>query len=96
MNKFAASLCASALLFALSGPVSAQETITGVVERLTVTLKMPDGTSKLFEVRDDVNLDQVDEGDEVRITVEKGEITSITVTKEDKDAPRKKEEAKKK
>ena len=94
MKKFAASVFASALFFALAGPASAQETLTGVVERLTVTLKMPDGTSKMFEVRNDVNLDKVDEGDEVQITVEKGEIQSIKVTKEDKDAPRKKEQKK--
>lgn len=94
MRKFAASLFVPVLLFTLAGPASAQETITGVVERITLTLKMPDGTSKLFEVRDDVNLDKVDEGDEVQITVEKGEIQSIKVTKEDKDAPRKREQKK--
>ena len=94
MNKFTAGLCAAAFLITLAGPAFAQETITGVVERLTVTLKLKDGTTKMFEVKDDVNLDGVDEGDEVQVTVEKGEIQSIKVTKEDKDAPRKKEQKK--
>jgi len=94
MNKLAAGLCASAFLITLAVPAVAAETMTGVVERLTVTLKMKDGTTKMLEVRDDVNLDHVDEGDEVRVTVENNEIQSIKVTKEDKDAPRKKQQKK--
>jgi len=95
MNKFAAGLCASVFLITLVGPAFAQETtITGVVTRIAVTLKLTDGTTKVLEVKDDVNLDHVDEGDEVQATVEKDEITSIKVTKEDKDAPRKKEQKK--
>jgi hypothetical protein len=90
MSKFALGLCTSAFLITLAAPAFAAETITGVVERLTVTLKMKDGTSKQFEVRGDVNLNNVDEGDEVQLTVDNNEVTSIKVTKEEKDASGKK------
>lgn len=90
MRKFIWGLCASAFLVVLAVPAFAAETITGVVERLIVTLKLKDGTTKQLEVRDDVNLDHVDEGDEVQVTVENNEITSIKVVREENDAPRKK------
>jgi hypothetical protein len=89
MNKLTASLCASAMLLAFSSTTFAAETITGVVTRLTVTLKMKNGKTKMFEVKGDVDLNNVDEGDEVEVVVEKGEITAIKVIKEDIDPPRK-------
>ncbi|HEX9461865.1 MAG TPA: hypothetical protein VGB82_04635 [Alphaproteobacteria bacterium] len=88
LKAMAVGLCAAALLVAGSVSASA-ETYKGTVARLTVTLKFPNGKTRLFEVRDDVNLNDVDEGDEVQITVEKGEIVAIKVTKEDPDPPKK-------
>jgi len=87
MKKFVVGLCVLAFFIVWAGPAFS-ETITGVVDRLQVTLKLKDGTNKVLEVRDDVNLDAVDEGDEVQVVVENNEIQSIKVTKEDKDPPR--------
>ena len=88
MKKFAVGLCASALMLVFSSWAYA-ETIQGTVTRLTVTLKMKNGKTKMFEVKGDVDLNNVDEGDEVEVEVTKGEITAIKVTKEDVDPPRK-------
>jgi hypothetical protein len=60
------------------------EVVSGVVERHTLTLKLRDGTTKTFAVKGNVSLDYADDGDEVRITIEKDRITSISVVKERK------------
>lgn len=74
------------MLIASGGPAFAAGTnaravaaasITGVVERYSVTLKLGDGTTKTFTVTGDINLGYADNGDEVRVTVEKNKITSI-------------------
>jgi len=88
MKKLAIGLCASALVLVFSSMAYA-ETLQGVVTRLTVTLKMKNGKTKMFEVKGDVDLNNVDEGDEVEVEVTKGEITAIKVIKEDVDPPRK-------
>jgi hypothetical protein len=88
MRKLTAAVFAAGLLLAFSS-VTYAETIQGVVTRLTVTLKMKNGKTKLFEVKGDVDLNNVDEGDEVEVEVTKGEITAIKVIKEDIDPPRK-------
>ena len=60
------------------------EVISGVIERQTLTLKLKDGTTKTFAVNGNVSLDYADDGDEVRVTIEKNRITSISIVKERK------------
>jgi hypothetical protein len=82
------SLLATTLLAASGGPAHAEETHTrvivaenlvGVVQRYSVTLKLKDGTTKTFVVKGNINLGYVDDGDEVRVTIEKNKITSISL-----------------
>ena len=84
----AISFFATTLLAASGGPAHAEEAQTrvvvaesliGVVERYSVTLKLKDGTSKTFIVKGDINLGYADDGDEVRVTIEKNKITSISL-----------------
>ena len=83
-RKIIASFWVAALVLLFAGSACAQ-TVKGVVERITVTLKLPDGTSKTFEVKGTVNLVNVDEGDTVEIRVKNNEITHIEVTEEEAD-----------
>ena len=84
----AISLLATTLLAASGGPAHAEEAHTrvivaesliGVVQQYSVTLKLKDGTTKTFVVKGDINLGYADDGDEVRVTIEKNKITSISL-----------------
>ena len=90
MKKIALGFLA-AFLLAFVGPATAvgkskrgvdAEVVNGVVARHTLTLKLRDGTTKTFEVKGNVSLDYADDGDEVRVTIEKNRITSINVVRE--------------
>ena len=82
-----------AFLLALGAPASAgekgkrgvdAEVVNGVIERQTLTLRLRDGTTRTFPVKGNVSLDYADDGDEVRVTIEKKTITSISVVRERK------------
>ena len=92
MKKIALGFFATFAL-ALGAPATAGEkgkrsvdagVISGVIERQTLTLKLKDGTTRTFAVNGNVSLDYADDGDEVRVTIEKNRITSISVVKERK------------
>ena len=72
----------SALL--LAAPVMAQEIMEGTVENITVTIKTDAGT-KTYQVDSALELDDVDEGDEVRFVVDDDEIELIEEINDDDD-----------
>ena len=73
---------ASALL--LAAPVMAQEIMEGTVEDITITIKTDAGT-KTYQVDSALELDDVDEGDEVRFVVDDDEIELIEEINDDDD-----------
>ena len=85
MNKnsiIAFTAAVSALL--LAAPVMAQEIMEGTVENITVTIKTDAGT-KTYQVDSALELDDVDEGDEVRFVVDDDEIELIEEINDDDD-----------
>ena len=92
MKKIALGLFEAAFLLSFDPAIAAEkntrgvvaEVVNGVVERHTLTLKLKDGTTKTFAVKGNVSLDYADDGDEVRVTIERDKITSINVVRERK------------
>ena len=85
MNKvpmIALTAAVSALL--LAAPVMAQEIMEGTVEEITVKIKTDAGT-KTYQVDSALELDDVDEGDEVRFVVDDDEIELIEEINDDDD-----------
>jgi len=93
MKKFALGLLEATFVLAFAGPATAAgksapgvaaEVVNGVVARQTLTLKLNNGTTRTFPVKGNVSLDYAYDGDEVRVTIEKNSVTSVTVVREKK------------